>query len=146
MKKQITVYIIFLTLGLSACAILPGGSYSKPVYICPNAEKYANWVVGNGECVDLIRACSTAPRTSFWKKGDKVKGKNLPIGTIIANFKWGKYPNKSGYHAAIYAGQNRDGIWVWDQWRGKAVHKRLIRFKSGKGLQSNDGDKYYVVE
>ncbi|MFT6387177.1 MAG: hypothetical protein ACJAUP_000547 [Cellvibrionaceae bacterium] len=41
--------------------------------------------------------------------------------------------------------QGEQGSWAWDQWVGKPVHKRLIRFKNGKGMHSNDGDVYSIV-
>jgi len=30
-----------------------------------------------------------------------------------------------------YLYQDDHGIWVYDQWRGQPVHKRLIRFEGG---------------
>ena len=35
--------------------------------------------------------------------------------------------------AAIYLYQDARGIWVYDQWQGQPVHKRLIRFEGGSG-------------
>jgi hypothetical protein len=29
--------------------------------------------------------------------------------------------------------QDDRGIWVYDQWQGQPVHKRLIRFEGGSG-------------
>ena len=43
-----------------------------------------------------------------------------------------------------------DGIWVYDQWQGQPVHKRLIRFEGGSGAKwgskSNDGGRFAVIE
>ncbi len=114
-------------------------------YICENAYRYKDRSVGTGHCVSLIQICSGAPRTAMWRQGALVKGAELSPGTIIATFRSGKYPNITGWHAAIYISQDKDGIWVWDQWVGKPVHKRLIRFKNGNGKASNDGDAYSVV-
>jgi hypothetical protein len=62
----------------------------------------------------------------------------------------GSYTNESGNHAAIYLYQDERGIWVYDQWQGQPVHKRLIRFKSGsggkRGSKSNDGRRFAVIE
>lgn len=114
-------------------------------YICPNASNYRGNKVGTGHCVSLIQTCSAAPHTSQWRQGPRVKGLSLQPGTVIATFRNGKYPNVTGWHAAIYISQDSQGIWVWDQWVGKPVHKRLIRFKNGRGTANNDGDAYSVV-
>jgi hypothetical protein len=79
-----------------------------------------------------------------------VKGnKNISKGTAIATFNAkGSYPNHAtGNHAAIYAGQDETGIWVYDQWISQGrVGKRHIRFKGDPGISSNDGDDYFVIE
>ena len=52
--------------------------------------------------------------------------------------------------AAIYLYQDARGIWVYDQWQGQPVHKRLIRFEGGSGAKpgskSNDGRRFAVIE
>ncbi len=116
----------------------------SPFY-CDNAGAYRGKVVGKGHCVSLIKQCSGAPTTHNWREGEKVRGRSLEPGTIIATFRNGRYPNKTGWHAAIYISQDSQGIWVWDQWVGKPVHKRLIRFKNGKGTPNNDGSAYSIV-
>lgn len=114
---------------------------------CINAASYAGKVVGDGECVSLIKRCSGAPDTKFWRAGENViSGPTLKSGTIIATFKNGRYPNATGYHAAIYIEHNKDGIWVWDQWRGKAVHKRLIRTRKDRAQSNNKAQHYQVVK
>ena len=54
----------------------------------------------------------------------------------------GSYTSESGNHAAIYL-YRRPGIWVYDQWQGQPVQKRLIPFEGGSGgkwgSKSNDG-------
>lgn len=72
-------------------------------------------------------------------------GPRLTSGTIIATFKNGRYPSVSGYHAAIYIEHNESGIWVWDQWRGKAVHKRFIRIRLDGASANNSAQDYRVV-
>ncbi len=125
--------------------VSPQTPIASSKYICKNASQYKNNIVGSGHCVALIQQCSGAPLTKFWRPSIRVKGNKIPKGSVIATFKNGRYPNIRGYHAAIYIEQTKDGIWVWDQWLGKAVHKRLIRFKNGKGVSSNDGDRYHLV-
>jgi hypothetical protein len=62
----------------------------------------------------------------------------------------GSYRSESGSHAAIYLHQDEDGIWVYDQWRGQPVHKRLIRYEGGsgakRGSKSNDGRRFAVIK
>lgn len=78
--------------------------------------------------------------TSAWQMGPSVRGNTLQPGTPIATFPDGKY---SG-HAAIYMGQNEHGIQVMDQWKGRPVGERTIRW-DGQGL-SNNGDSFKVVK
>jgi len=35
-------------------------------------------------------------------------------------------------------GQDAIGLWVYDQWRGQPVHKRLIRFEGGEGAKKGN--------
>ncbi len=120
---------------------------NKPLgrYMCPEAAHYESQVVGNGHCVSLIQLCSGAPLTRHWREGPSVRGASIKAGAVIATFENERYPNKAGWHAAIYISQDEQGIWVWDQWVGKPVHKRLIRFRNGRGTANNDGDAYSIV-
>jgi len=120
-------------------------SIHKPGLVCDSAERYKNQVVGDGHCVSLINDCTGAPFTSEWRPGAPVLNSKLPAGTVIATFKNGRYPSKSGHHAAIYIEQDHQGIWVWDQWRGKPVHKRLIRVRNDKARPGNTAQDYKVV-
>ena len=118
-------------------------------YLCHNPQNYINQVVGNGHCVSFIKQCSNAPFTGLWQAGEKVlslASNSIKPGSIIATFKNGKYPNISGYHAAIYISHDENGIWVWDQWVGKTVHKRLIRKRSDKASASNTAQAYRLVK
>ena len=45
----------------------------------------------------------------------QVRGATIPVGTAIATFTSGTYKG----HAAIYIGQNTEGIQVWDQVRSR---------------------------
>jgi hypothetical protein len=113
-------------------------------------DKLMGQVAGNGQCVAFVVAVTTAPPTSLWKQGAKVK--DCPIlekGTAIATFgPDGKYTNKMDgtAHGAIYISQNSVGIDVWDQWLTQPVHKRTLMFRGGVGTAVNDGDQFYVVE
>ena len=76
---------------------------------------------------------------------------HIARGTAIATFEAdGNYTSETGNHAAIYLYQDQRGIWVYDQWRGQPVHKRLIRFEGGSGAKwgskSNDGRRFAVIE
>ena len=116
-------------------------------YQCSNAVDRQKRVIGDGNCVALIRSCSDAPHTSQWRAGQQVTKTKMEAGTIIATFKNGKYPNTSGWHAAIFIEQDQTGIWVWDQWVGKPVHRRLIRFRetSEHAAAANTAQAYSVV-
>lgn len=118
-------------------------------YVCGSPESFENQKIGDGQCVTFVRACTGAPLAHQWTEGSTVKGNlALPKGTAIATFMDGKYENNpTGNHAAIYVGQNSDGLWVYDQWISQGcVKKRLIRFKAGVGSPSNDGDVYSVIQ
>jgi len=122
--------------------------HSHRSYICQTPQHFAGNVVGDGHCVSLIQRCSPAPHTSHWVAGEKVlslRPGTIAPGTIIATFQNGKYPNKSGYHAAIYIRHDSNGIWVWDQWVGKAVHQRLIRVRHDNATASNTAQAYRIV-
>lgn len=112
-----------------------------------NPEDYEGQAVGNGQCVAFVRESSGAPPSSSWTEGVKARGANVAVGTIIATFVDGVYPNNaSGNHAAVYVSQDAHGLTVWDQWTGQPVHKRVIQFRGGQGSMSNDGDSFSVVE
>ncbi len=106
---------------------------------------------GNAECVEFIQQTLKAPQTKFWIEGRKVTkdGPVLPIGTAIATFVDGKYPQtgSSGKHAAIYLGQDATGIQVLDQWRAQGeVRRRTIRWTPTKSGLSNDGNAFSAIE
>lgn len=115
---------------------------------CLDAKTYASQVVGTGHCVSLIRNCSGAPHTNRWKPGPYVLSQpanSVESGTIIATFLNGHYPNKTGWHAAIYISHNENGIWVWDQWLGQPVHRRFIRHRVDKATAANKAQDYRIV-
>jgi hypothetical protein len=113
-------------------------------------------MVGNHQCVALVRHYAGAPATLAWKQGEAVLGNRLlRKGTAIATFINGKYANhQQGNHAALYMGQTLDGIIVMDQWTGKRlgiVTSRTLRskgrYKNGLHIDpSNNADAFFVIE
>ena len=105
---------------------------------------------GRPGAINCTGCCS--PRTAAWQEGAHLRGNPLIArGTAIATFESdGSYTSESGSHAAIYLHQDDRGIWVYDQWRGQPVHKRLIRFEGGSGAKwgskSNNGTHFAVIE
>jgi hypothetical protein len=78
--------------------------------------------------------------------------RSLAVGTAIATFDaGGHYPNNAhGNHAAIYLGQDAQGIRVVDQWVDRhGIHRspaiRVLKFDDTKGASDN-GNKFNVVE
>jgi len=117
-------------------------------HVCPQASDYEGEVVGDGHCVSLIKACSGAPATKLWRPSAfvlKSISSSIEPGTVIATFRNGRYPNQTGWHAAIYISHGPEGIWVWDQWVGKPVHKRLIRYRNDKATPANKAQAYRIV-
>ena len=113
--------------------------------VCTDPQRYANQKVGDGHCVSLIKKCTGAPDTIAWRAGQYVLGNTIPVGAIIATFKNDRYPNKHGHHAAIYIRQDKNGIWVWDQWLGKPVHQRLIKTRYDGADPGNTAQRYRLV-
>lgn len=106
---------------------------------------------GHAECVEFIRQTLGAPPTDSWREGKKVTQGDLTIlpGTPIATFINGKYPQAgaTGKHAAIYLGQNAQGIQVLDQWRSQGVVKpRTIKWHPTDHSLSDNGNAFSVVE
>lgn len=102
-----------------------------------------DWV-GDKECVALVQVWAHAPHgaISSWHRGEKVLGAiHLSRGTAIATFQNGHYEG----HAAIYLGENHDGIQVFDQWRTQRPHERTI-YSSGRRGFVDTAANYYVIE
>jgi hypothetical protein len=114
-------------------------------------EAYAGQVVGNGHCVAYVRAASGAPHTSEWRAGFKVRNltsedhlRGLAIATFDPDHRYGNHTDGRS-HTAILVSRHEEGLLVWDQWTGQAVHERMIRFRAGQGDPVNDGDAYHVI-
>ena len=70
-------------------------------------------------------------------------------GTIIATFdEHGRWPTNAppgNKHAAIYDGQNEEGIFVIEQFAPlKAIQRRLIKFDDDR-TPSNNGNRFSVL-
>jgi hypothetical protein len=121
-------------------------------FVASRPEAFEGRVVGAGYCVDFVKTSAGVPRTAAWQEGAEVHGNaHIARGTAIATFgSDGSYTSESGNHAAIYLYHDDNGIWVYDQWQGQSVHKRLIRFEGGSGSKwgskSNDGRRFAVIE
>lgn len=119
-------------------------------YLARDYENEAE-VVGNGQCVTLVKHFSKAPAASLWREGDKLTRDSvatLGAGTVIATFAGGRYPNgASGNHAAIFVRAIPGGIAVFDQWRGHKPCERNIIFGRGRGVNvAQRLELYSVVE
>lgn len=141
----------------------------KNIYTPPKGQQITDLIKngyikddnGEAQCVQLVKTAVGAPATAEWRPGMKVtKGANIPPGTVIATFVDGRYPSgkaKPGEtiagsrHAAIYLGQDENGIWVVDQANrdkdtGKPViQKRLIPWEPTSSGRSNDGNAFSVI-
>lgn len=129
-------------------------------YVCNDPDSYLTKVIGNGQCVVFVQTATGAPQTLAWTEGKKIKKGDAPLpkGTAIATFINGKYPSHTtGNHAAIYIGQDDQGIQVYDQWATKdkatgeikyqPVHLRTIGFHAAPGCSlSNDGNAFSVIQ
>jgi hypothetical protein len=139
---------------VSACASPERATVSRPdgPYIAARPEACEIRVIGAGYCVDFVKVAAGVPRTTAWQEGAPVRGNpHITPGTAIATFEPdGSYTSESGNHAAIYLSQDDRGIWVYDQWQGQPVHKRLIPFEGGSGgkwgSKSNDGTGFALIE
>lgn len=86
---------------------------------------------GRTECVQLLKSLLSAPRTTFWKEGRRLKQyfADIKPGTAIATFVHGRYPQGGGHgkHAAIFVRATQTGIYVIDQFAGQVeVAERFI--------------------
>jgi hypothetical protein len=104
--------------------------------------------VDTGHCVRLVQEEAGVPLTSAWRRGEQVRGAAVPRGTAIATFNdAGRYVNdtKGASHAALFLEETPEGLLVVDQWVGKPVAERMIRFRNGAGNAANDGDRFHVI-
>jgi hypothetical protein len=93
---------------------------------------------GSGQCAALVQTTIPIGLTKTWREGIRVQGNGAVIkkGTAVATFVDGYYPNNDhDNHVAYYLEQDLSGVTVIDQWLGKGVSSRLMRF----GLKRSDG-------
>lgn len=127
-------------------------------YVYPNARQLEGTdKVGSKQCVALVQVYAGAPLTAGWREGRQVIGDaSIAVGTAIATFVGGRYESRrTGNHAGLYLGQDRDGLWIMDQWaddnRKPRVSRRYLRRRgtsSGGGYRdpSNNADAYAVID
>jgi hypothetical protein len=119
-------------------------------HVASKHERHHGKVVGNGHCVAFVREVTGLPPTAQWRRGAPVWAQTEPVpGTAIATFdESGRYGNHTDgrSHAAILMDVTDAGLVVYDQWLGKPVSSRVIRFKDGAGKPVDDGDAYSLIE
>lgn len=138
-------------------------------------EKFNSlYLAGHGEYLGRNQECAALPQqltdvgyTGRWTPGPRVIDLDfLPPGTVIANLKIidgkSKFPNQSGWHAALFDQFRRGTIMVnglpcefsmFDQFHGKpaglrGVAKLTPEWKKSYpvfGTPSNDAAEFYVV-
>lgn len=123
-------------------------------YVADNPQQWAGQPsVGTGECVPLVQRATGAPLTRQWRPGAPIQGNTaIRPGTAIATFdENGRY----GGHAAIYLGQDGNGVRVLDQWnirhRDGTVSQhtpsiRTLPFNDPRHARVDRGESYGVVE
>lgn len=126
----------------------PGGVGGAPL-VASSYQQYLGQSVGSGQCVALLQAADpNLGRTATWSEGGSVRGDtSLQPGTAIATFgPNGTYTNSTdgSSHAAIYLGQNSEGIQVQDQWLNHPASVRTI-YWDRPGNAVNNGSLFHVV-
>lgn len=106
---------------------------------------------GSGQCVALAKAVQpNLGPTSNWRGGEKVQGNtSLSPGTVIATFnRSNRYANAvdGSSHAAIYLGQDANGVQVLDQWAGSRAAVRTIPWHNAGAVAANTGTAFQVVK
>lgn len=127
------------------------GATGGDVSVASDYSQYLGQAVGSGQCVALVqRADPSVGLTATWTQGAGVQGNtSLQPGAVIATFGAnGTYTNSldGSSHAAIYLGQNSEGIQVEDQWAGQAAHLRTIPWTNPNSAKAaNNGSAFHVV-
>lgn len=111
---------------------------------------YIGRSVGTGQCVALVKAAnpSLGP-ASTWTGGASVQGNTtLAPGTPIATFgSTDRYANATDgtSHAAIYLGQDHNGMLVLDQWAGSSASVRMIPWSNPGAAPANTASAFRVI-
>ncbi|MDR5743356.1 BPSL0067 family protein [Caballeronia sp. LZ029] len=127
-------------------------------YRYPDAANLAGKpLVGSHNCVDLVKHYAGAPATYAWHEGERVlDAAHIDVGTAIATFENGKYPNRAhDNHAALFLRREGSTIYVVDQWAGDerkpTITERSIRskgkYKNGEYVDpSNNADAFSIIQ
>ncbi|HTO87117.1 MAG TPA: BPSL0067 family protein [Thermoanaerobaculia bacterium] len=114
-----------------------------------------------GHCARLVQIATGAPKASFWRRGEKVRGNSIiAYGTAIATFELGGlfdelticgpvlYTNRTDHtaHAALYVSQDENGIKMIDQWQGRGTVGYTTRDFLPHKFPIESGDNDYVIE
>lgn len=119
-------------------------------WIAAEPHKHVGTVVDNGHCMRHVQVVAGVPHSSTLRRGPRVRDVASPArGLVIATFNsHGRYANAvdGSSHIAILLERQPSGLLVVDQWVGRKVGERLIRWRGGQGLKVDDADAYHVVE
>ena len=117
-------------------------------WVADDPHAHLGTVVGNGHCLRHVQIVAGVTHSSTLRRGAKVRGADIPRGTVIGTFHNGRYANKTdgSSHCAIYLEQTNTGLLVVDTWVLHPVAERVIRFKGGLRPACDDGDAYFIVE
>ena len=126
------------------------GTGSETGSVASGYMQYVGRSVGSGQCVALLQTVDpSVGLTATWRAGGDVQGNTLlQPGTMIATFdSSGRYANATdgSSHAAIYLGQNAQGIQVLDQWSDHAASVRTIRWNNASGVAADTGSQFRVI-
>ena len=127
-----------------------GGGSGDQAGLAANYSQYLGQSVGSGQCVALLQAADpSVGLTATWQQGASVQGNtSLQPGTPIATFNSnGQYANATdgSSHAAIYLGQNAQGIQVLDQWSDHPAAVRTINWTNSSGIAADTGTRFSVI-
>jgi hypothetical protein len=125
-------------------------------FVMPRARSLQGHpLVGTGDCVELVKLVPGLTGHSAhleWRPGKRVLDTDdLPVGTAIATFSNGRYPDHdTGQHAALFLGYDgKSAFWVMDQWKNDKykphVSARII-YSNHPGGMSNSAEYFYVIE
>jgi hypothetical protein len=112
--------------------------------------------IPDGQCVALVRGCTTIGATKDWKRGANVlkpgAGQTVPTGAAIARFDWSASQNRWVYgsgHTGFFLGYRTaasgGGIAILDQnWFGELITWHSLPLTSIAGV--SNPEEYYLVE
>lgn len=126
-------------------------SFFKVYANAPNLQ--GGTPIGNGDCVPLVQHFTKVGHTSTWRPGIRVVDSvHIPVGTVIATFENGIYPNRrKGNHACFFLGYGPvsmttgkpTSIRVMDQWKNRDPFKIAARTINARGKSHAEGSPYH---